>query len=350
MPEITLLLIAIIVIGLIFDFTNGFHDTANAIATVVATRVLTPQVAVLMAGGLNLIGAFFASRVAQTIESGLIDTSRSPHVTQQMVRHVTPGLTDDSFQVVILAAIVGALVWNLITWYFGIPSSSSHALVGGLVGASIVYAGTGSVLWGGLWHKVVIPMVLSPLTGLLVGFCIMGLIYKVVASANARKVGAAGRHLQLFSAALMAFSHGSNDAQKTMGIITMALVAEGLHSGPGIPKWVICLCAIAMALGTLSGGYRIMKTMGHKIMRLEPIQGFAAETTAATVILGSSWLGFPVSTTHVVTGSIFGVGSARRPKAVRWGLGRTMVVAWVLTLPAAGLVGGLTYLLLRGLG
>ncbi len=254
------------------------------------------------------------------------------------------------FQVVILAAVLGAIVWNLITWKFGIPSSSSHALIGGLCGAAIIHGGLNFVLWGGILHKVLIPLVGSPLMGFVLGFLLMSLIFKFLAHANPGRVSSAFRHLQIVSAAAMAFTHGLNDAQKSMGIITMTLVSARMITEPVVPMWVVLSCAAAMALGTSAGGWRIIKTMGHKIIRLEPVHGFAAETSAAIVLFVTSHFGMPVSTTHVISGSIFGVGSSKRLSAVRWGVAQNMVMAWVLTLPASGLVAALSYKLLMFMG
>jgi PiT family inorganic phosphate transporter len=253
-------------------------------------------------------------------------------------------------QVVILAAIVGAIVWNLITWKFGIPSSSSHALIGGLCGAAIIHGGLPAVLWDGIVRKVLIPLVGSPAMGFILGFLIMSFIFKTLAHAHPGRVNAIFRHLQIVSAAAMAFTHGLNDAQKSMGIITMALVSSHLISEPIVPTWVVLSCSTVMALGTSVGGWRIIKTMGHKIIRLEPVHGFAAETTSAIVLFITSHFGMPVSTTHTISGSIFGVGASKRLTAVRWGVAQTMVMAWVLTLPAAGLVAALTYKLLMFFG
>jgi PiT family inorganic phosphate transporter len=327
MPEITILLILVVVAALAFDYINGFHDTANAIATVVSTRVLSPRTAIGMAAILNFVGAFYSESVAKTIAKGLVDPSQAT-------------------QAVILSGVVGAIVWNLITWKYGIPSSSSHALIGGLLGAALAHAGTRVVMWDGVKEKVLIPLIGSPLAGFVIGFVLMGLIFALFARANPGRVGHLFRRLQIFSAAFMAFTHGSNDAQKSMGIITMALVSMGFLKAPNVPTWVVIACAAAMALGTAAGGYRIIKTMGHKIIRLEPVHGFAAETTAATVILIATHFKMPVSTTHTIAGSIFGVGASKRLSAVRWGVARSMVMAWVLTLPCAALVAALFYELL----
>jgi PiT family inorganic phosphate transporter len=325
------LVFLIVVCSLVFDFINGFHDTANAIATVVSTRVLSPRTAILMSASLNFVGALCFTKVAETIAKGLVSGATQP---------------------VILAAIVGAIVWNLVTWYFGIPSSSSHALVGGLIGASMGRAGTNAVLWMGVRDKVLIPLVGSPVAGLFIGLVLMLIIRMIFANRPAGSTGRLFRGMQIFSSAFMSFAHGSNDAQKSMGIITLALVSYGGHNlaKAPIPLWVKFACAVAMALGTSVGGWRIIKTMGHKIMRLEPVHGFAAETTASLVILYATMTGTTVSTTHVISGSIFGVGAATRLSAVRWQVAVNMVMAWVLTMPAAGAVAAACYYGLHALG
>jgi PiT family inorganic phosphate transporter len=277
---------------------------------------------------LNFAGAFFSTNVAQTIAKGLV----TAHAATQMV---------------ILAAVVGAIVWNIVTWAFGIPSSSSHALVGGLVGAALVQGGLHAVLWNGVLNKVVLPMILSPVVGGIIGFILMALIYVLFARVSAQNADTIFRNLQRLSAAAMSFSHGQNDAQKTMGVITLALVS--FHMLPGgkhiaIPTWVIIACAGAMGLGTAAGGWRIIRTMGHRIMRLAPVNGFAAEAAGSLTILGASAMGMAVSTTHVISGSIFGVGIAKNLYGVRWNTAERMVVAWGLTLPAAAAVAGLVLL------
>ncbi len=329
MHSISILLIMIVIFALVFDFINGFHDTANAIATVVSTRVLSPRAAILMAAVLNFGGALVSTQVAKTIASGLVY-----------------GAT----QTVVLSALIGAIVWNLITWRYGIPSSSSHALIGGLCGAAFVHGGAATILWNGLLLKVLIPLVTSPVAGFLLGFLIMKIIYALFSHSHPGQVSHWFRRLQIVSAALMAFSHGQNDAQKSMGIITIALMSQGLIKSNSIPLWVVLACATAMALGTSSGGWRIIRTMGHKILRLEPVHGFAAETSASIVILLAGRFGAPVSTTHVISGSIFGVGASKRLSAVRWGVAQSMLVAWVLTLPASGFIAAISYLLLHKLG
>jgi PiT family inorganic phosphate transporter len=321
------LLITIVAVALIFDYTNGFHDTANAIATSVSTRALSPRVAIIMAAGLNLLGALLYTGVAKTVGAGLVNTDL---VTLPLV----------------LSALIGAVAWNFTTWYFGIPSSSSHALIGGLVGAMIAKAGISGVEWSGVVDKVIVPMVGSPALGFVVAWLLMTGLVWLVRRWPPRPVNHWFRILQPFSAGFMAFSHGGNDAQKTMGVITLALFASGKISSFTIPLWVKIACALAMALGTYSGGWRIIHTLGSKVIKLDPIHGFAAETSAASVIQLATHLGFPVSTTHTITAAIMGVGSTQRLSAVRWGVAGNIVTAWVLTLPAAGLIAGLTYLVI----
>jgi PiT family inorganic phosphate transporter len=325
------LIVLIIACALAFDFINGFHDTANAIATVVSTRVLTPRVAITMAASLNFIGALCFTKVAETIAKGLV-TDASQHM--------------------ILAAILGAIAWNLITWYFGIPSSSSHALVGGLIGAAWLHGGINSIKWHGVLTKVVFPLVTSPISGFLIGILIMGTIIYFLARANAARTSQTFRMLQVVSSAFMSFTHGSNDAQKSMGIIALAVASYGGHNiaKAPIPLWVKVACAVAMALGTSVGGWRIINTMGQRILRLDPVHGFAAEMSASLVILYATLRGSTVSTTHVISGAIFGVGSVKRLSAVRWQVARTMVIAWVLTIPATAVVAAGIYLGLGVLG
>jgi len=322
MPEPFFLVVLVVIMALVFDYINGFHDTANAIATVVSTRVLSPRSAIILAAVLNFVGALVAQNVAKTIASGLVDKS---FVNQS----------------VILSAILGAIVWNLITWKYGIPSSSSHALIGGLCGAAISRGGIGALKLDGLKEKVLVPLVMSPIIGVVIGFVLMFLIYLIARKIRSNNALMIFKPLQILSSSLMAFSHGSNDAQKSMGIITLALVAGGFipHSDKVIiPLWVMLSCALVMALGTAAGGWRIIKTMGHKILRMEPPQGFAAETGASIVILLASKLGIPVSTTHVISSSIFGVGLAKNKNAVRWIVARDMIFAWVLTIPASAIM------------
>ncbi|AIE84706.1 inorganic phosphate transporter [Fimbriimonas ginsengisoli] len=329
MHEVGLLIVLVVVFALAFDYINGFHDTANAIATVVSTRVLTPLQAILMATVLNFAGALIANSVAKTIAGDIVAQS---FATEQVV----------------LAAVIGGIVWNLVTWKYGVPSSSSHALIGGLCGAALAHGGFQVIQWKGLIFKVLIPLVTSPIVGFIIGFVIMALIAKFFSNAHPVRAGTVFRRLQILSSAAMAFAHGQNDAQKSMGIITLALI--GGHFLPvkaDVPLWVKIACAIAMALGTSAGGWRIIRTMGHKIIRLEPVNGFAAETSGAAVILTASHFGMPLSTTHVIAGSIFGVGASKRISAVRWQVAHTMVAAWIITIPAAATVGALAYGLVR---
>ena len=319
------LLIAIVVLALVFDYTNGFHDSANAIATSVSTRALSPRVAVLMAAGFNLFGALVSTNVASTVGKGIVDTNL---VTLPLV----------------LSALVGAVVWNLTTWYFALPSSSSQALFGGLIGAMLAAVGISGVEWSGVVDKIILPMVLSPVIGFGAAFLLMTILVWIVRKRPLAPVNRTFRRLQPFSAAFMAYAHGGNDAQKTMGVITLALVSSGHLATFTIPLWVKLACAITMALGTYSGGWRIMHTLGSKVIKLDPIHGFAAETSAATVIQIATHFGFPVSTTHTITAAIMGVGATRRLKAVRWGVAGNIATAWVLTLPAAALVAAGVYL------
>ena len=329
MFEVPLLLAVIVLVDLVFDFTNGAHDCANAIATVVSTKVVTPRFAVGAAALLNLGGALLGTEVAKTLGSGIV----LPHVVE-------------GSHVLVLAALVGAIAWNCITWYYGIPSSSSHALIGGLIGAAVADEGFGALNVSGIVDKVLIPLVGSPLAGYIAGFLIMWLIYWIFGHVHRSKVNWTFRHLQLVSAGFMATSHGLNDAQKTMGIVTLALVIFGEIDSVEVPLWVKLACAGAMALGTAVGGWKIVKTMGHRIFKLEPVHGFAAESSAALVITGASLLGAPVSTTHTISACIFGVGSTRL-SAVRWNVAGSLLVAWTLTLPAAGIVGFISYKLLH---
>jgi len=326
---LNVMLILVILLALVFDLINGFHDTANAIATSVSTRVLSPRAAIIMAAGLNFIGALVNTSVAKTISSGFVNGSLE--------------------QYVIIAALLAGIIWDLITWCLGIPSSSSHALIGGLVGASIVYASsTDKIIWSGVLDKVVIPLFTSPVVGFIFGYLIMSLLFVVCRPFSQRFVNKWFSKLQMVSAAFMAYSHGSNDAQKSMGIITLALVSGGvLSQDAGIPLWVKLACAIAMALGTSLGGWKIIKTIGINMIRLQPIGGFAAETGAALIIHIMTAFGAPVSTTHVISASIMGVGASKRLSAVRWSLARNIVVAWVITIPATMLLGAAITLILK---
>ncbi|MBO0830136.1 MAG: inorganic phosphate transporter [Streptosporangiales bacterium] len=318
-------LVLVLAISLCFDFTNGFHDAANAIATSVSTRALTPRVALALAAVMNLLGAFLGTRVAATVGQGIIHPPETEH-----------GL------VIVFAAVAGAISWNLITWYFGLPSSSTHALIGGLVGAAL--AAGNPVLWLGVVDKVVIPMVLSPVVGLVVGYLVMLAIIWIFRNSSPAKMNRGFRLAQSVSAAGMALGHGLQDAQKTMGIIVLALVVTGYHHGFSVPVWVIVLSATAMAFGTYAGGWRIMRTLGRRIIELDPPHGFAAEATAASILYVTAFVfAAPISTTHTITSAIMGVGATRRLSAVRWGVAGNIVVAWLLTIPAAAIVAAIVY-------
>ena len=328
MPSALALLIGVVVLAVTFDFINGFHDTANAIATVVATRVLTPVQAILMAGGLNFLGAITGTAVAKTIGQGLVDANT---ITQQAV----------------IAALLAAISWNLITWYLGIPSSSSHALIGGIIGAAISQAGLGAPQYRAILDKVVLPFLVSPLLGFFGALLFMIVLMRLFSSRTPAWVHAIFGRLQIFSSAFMAYSHGGNDAQKTMGVITLALVTYGAQKGFDIPLWVILTSATAMALGTASGGWRIIRTMGTRLTALQPIHGFVAETTAGLVIEVASRLGYPLSTTHVISSSILGVGASRRLRAVRWSIAGGIVTAWIITLPTCAGLAWAIYAVIR---
>ncbi|MEY2878969.1 MAG: hypothetical protein RLZZ15_1349 [Verrucomicrobiota bacterium] len=350
------LFLLVLLAALVFEYINGFHDTANAIATVVSTKVLTARQAIMMAAFFNLIGALAGTAVAKTISGGLVEANAVTMLT-------------------VFCALFGAIIWNLLTWWLGLPSSSSHALIGGLCGAAIATAGGNwsALIWSatdkkgaaiGLWPKVVLPMFSSPLIGFVGGALLMWILMIALRKATPRLVSLIFGKAQLLSAAFMAYGHGRNDAQKTMGIITLALFT-GTTAGvfkdlpewatflrvtefKDIPYWVVVTCAITMGVGTAAGGYRIIRTMGHKMVKLQPVHGFAAETTAAIIIDGASMIGVPVSTTHVISTSIMGVGATKRFSAVKWGVVERILWAWVLTLPVTGLLGyGLTLLLRR---
>jgi PiT family inorganic phosphate transporter len=321
---VTASLVVVLLLAVVFDYINGFHDTANAIATSVATRALRPQHAILMAAAFNFIGAFAGTAVAKTIGAGLVNEATTS-------------------QTIVVAALLGAIAWNLLTWRLGIPSSSSHALIGALLGATVLAAGTGAVKWDGVVGKVLVPLVSSPVLGFIIAFFLMIALYWIFRRASRRPLTRGFRRLQVLSAGYMAFSHGSNDAQKTMGIVTLALFSAGVIPTVDVPVWVIVGAASAISLGTAVGGWRIMRTMGHRVVELEPIHGFAAETTAATVLLATAHFGMPVSTTHVISSAIMGVGSSKGPRGVRWGVARTILIAWVVTLPATALAGALAW-------
>ncbi len=331
MEGVTLSLIVVIILAVIFDYVNGFHDTANAIATSVATRALSPRHAILMATAFNFIGAFAGTAVAKTIGSGLVDEQTTT-------------------QAIVMAALLGAIAWDLITWWFAVPSSSSQALVGGLLGATIVAAGWGALNIPGIVGKVIIPGLTSPLIGFAVAFLLMLALYWIFQKARRKPMARIFRRLQVGSAAYMAFAHGSNDAQKTMGIITLALFSAGVIATNDVPPWVIVVSATALSLGTAVGGWRIMHTMGQRVAVLEPVHGFAAETTAASVLVVTAHFGMPVSTTHVISSAIMGVGSARGTKGVRWGVARRILLAWVVTIPASAIIAAASWFVLNALG
>jgi inorganic phosphate transporter, PiT family len=322
----------VIVTGLAFDFTNGFHDTANAMATSIATRALNPRVAVGLSAALNLLGAFLSLSVAATIASGLVDT----HLVTLTV---------------VFSGLAGAIVWNLITWYFGIPSSSSHALIGGVIGSMLAAAGSHAVQWQGLVSKVIIPAVLSPFIAALVATVGTYLVYRIARTMRERARGDAFRIGQIGSASMVSLAHGTNDAQKTMGIITLALIANGtLAAGASTPIWVIVTCALTIAAGTYTGGWRVIRTLGKGLVEIESPQGFAAESSSAAVILLSTHFGYSLSTTQVATGSILGCGLGKKGAQVRWNVAGRMATAWVITLPSAGVMGAVSYYLAYAVG
>jgi inorganic phosphate transporter, PiT family len=315
----SVLLVAVIVVGLAFDFTNGFHDTANYVATWVGTRAVTPRLAVAISAAANLAGAFVTTAVAKTVGKGIIDTGLATEKT-------------------ILAALFGAIVWNLLTWWQGLPSSSTHALIGGLVGAALVQSGTRGVQWTGLWQKVVLPALASPVIGFIGAFVLLVIIYRVFFGLSPGVAHRGFRYGQLLSGTWVAFTHGANDAQKTMGVIALALYTHGSISHFYIPTWVKIAAGLTIAAGTYAGGWRIIRTLGQRIYKLQPEDGFAAQVSSGTTLWIGTHYGFPISTTHVVTGAVMGAGATRRFSAVRWGVAGNIVFAWLLTIPAAGLV------------
>ncbi len=354
MTTALILLFVVLLVVLAFEYINGFHDTANAIATVVSTKVLTPRQALLLASGMNLVGAFFGQAVAKTIHSGIVD--------DKIVAVTT---------LTIFCAMMGGIIWNLVTWWFGMPSSSTHALVGGLIGASLGAAKgdwhvliwsrvkidkvTGAESMEGIFHKVVVPMITSPLLGVTIGFIFMGLLFWLIRNWRPHTVNTVFGRLQILSAGYMGFGHGMADAQKTMGVIMLTLFAatqagelNGLpewmsflkiaDKSATIPTWIIMTCAFTMAAGTYAGGWRIIKTLGHKMVKMKPVHGFAAETTAATILAVTGYMGMPVSTTHTITTSIMGVGAAKRWNAIQWSLVERIVWAWIMTIPVTALL------------
>jgi inorganic phosphate transporter, PiT family len=318
------LLIVVIAVGIAFDFTNGFHDTANYVATWVGTRAIAPRTAVVISAAANLAGAFVTTAVAKTVGKGLIDTHL---VTNQAL----------------LAALVGAIAWNLVTWWLGLPSSSTHALVGGLCGAALAQAGSKGVQWHGVWEKVIIPGALSPVIGFAGAFVLVVVIYRLFFRTPPGMANRGFRYGQLVSGTWVAFTHGANDAQKTMGVIALALYTHGSISTFYIPTWVKVVAGLTIGAGTYVGGWRIIRTLGQRIYKMAPEHGFAAQISAGTTLYLGTHFGFPISTTHVVTGSVMGAGATRRLSAVRWGVAGNIVSAWLLTLPAAGLVAAALY-------
>lgn len=321
-----LLLFLVVAAALVFDYINGFHDTANAIATCVSTRALSVRNAILMAALLNFAGALISTKVATTIGRGIVNAK-------------------DVTQMVIFAGVMGAIIWNLITWYWGLPSSSSHALIGGIIGSAVAHAGSTVLLWGGL-KKIVLALILSPVVGAALGFLFMLAVLWGFRNKAPGPLNTGFRRLQVLSAAFMAFSHGTADAQKSMGVITLALLSYGAIPTFEVPLWVKFSCAVAMGLGTAAGGWRIIKTIGKDFVKLQPVHGFCVETAAAGVILGAASIGMPVSTTHVITSSILGVGLSKRLTAVNWNVAYRILWAWVLTIPASAVVAFITYVTL----
>ncbi|MDA8430625.1 MAG: inorganic phosphate transporter [Geobacteraceae bacterium] len=328
MLEPAFVMLCLVILGaLLFDYINGFHDTANAIATCISTRALSVKSAILMAAVLNFAGAMISTKVATTIGKGIVDSS---NVTQMVV----------------LAGVLGAIIWNLVTWYYGMPSSSSHAIIGGIMGSVFAHAGLGALKWGGL-RNIVLALLISPIMGTIVGFIFMLILYRVFRNSAPSGLNKNFRRMQIASAALMAFSHGTADAQKSMGVITMSLVSYGFLKTFAVPWEVMVACATAMALGTAAGGWRIIKTVGRDFVKLQPVHGFCVETASAGVILGASAFGMPTSTTHVITSAILGVGLSKRLTAVNWKVAQRILVAWVLTIPASALMAYLAYQVLN---
>ena len=328
MIELQYMIFIVIILALVFDFINGFHDTANAIATSVSTRALYPNNAIMLAAGFNFFGAMVSTGVAKTIGGDIV---------------ISPGIVDEK---IIIAALVGAITWNLLTWYFGIPSSSSHALIGGLIGAVLISVGVDGLNFNGI-GKILIALIASPAIALITGIIIMNIIFRAFDKFNPHVINDKFRRMQIVSAAMIAFSNGSNDAQKSMGIITLALFSGGFIAEFEVPTYVKVLCATAMAIGTATGGWRIIKTVGGKIFKLEPPSGFAADLNSSCVVFGATLLSLPVSTTHVVSGSIMGVGTAKRVNAVRWGVAQQMVKAWGMTIPITAAIGASAFFLVE---
>ena len=330
--ENDLIIIIVVATALAFDFTNGFHDTANVVATSISTRAMAPKLAVTYAAILNFVGAFLSLEVAATIAKGIVEADL-----------VTP--------LIVFGGLIGAISWNLVTWYFGLPSSSAHALIGGVVGAAFVSQGPDAVIGGGLLGKVAVPALVAPTLAFVVAGLSILVIYRIVGRLRPGSVTRGFKAGQIISGGLLALAHGTNDAQKTMGVITLALIANGNLAGDADPPfWVVVSAATAIALGTYLGGWRIIKTMGSRIIKMDSAQGFAAQGSGAAVILASTHGGFPLSTTHTISGAVMGAGAAKRLSAVRWGVAGNIVIAWVLTLPAAAVIGGATYGITRLFG
>ncbi|MEK4762800.1 inorganic phosphate transporter [Viridibacillus sp. FSL E2-0187] len=329
MDTVLFLTILVVIFALLFDFINGFHDTANAIATAVSTRALPPRVAVLMAATMNFIGAITFTGVAKALAKDIVDP-----------------FAIDNGVVIILAALLSAIIWNLVTWYYGIPSSSSHALIGSLAGAAIAAAGFAVLNYEG-FIKIIKALIYSPFIAIVAGFIMMSIFKVLFKDLNLYRTNKGFRRLQIFTAAVQSFTHGTNDAQKSMGIITMALIAAGLQTGDDIPMWVRIAAATAMGLGTSIGGYKIIKTVGGKIMKIRPVNGAAADLASAAVIFGATQLHLPVSTTHVISSSIMGVGSAQRVKGVKWGVAKKIVLTWIITLPTSAIMGAAIFFVLN---
>jgi inorganic phosphate transporter, PiT family len=324
------LLVITILVALGFDFTNGFHDTANSVATSVSTRALTPRLAVMIAAAANFVGAFVTTAVAATVGQGIIDAELATEKT-------------------VLAALIGAIAWNLLTWWFGLPSSSSHALFGGLIGAALVQSGADGVEWDGVVHKILLPALVAPALAFVAGFAVLVAIYWVFRWITRGVGNRMFRYGQLASGTFMAFTHGANDAQKTMGVIALALFTHGTIDEFYIPTWVKIAAGTAIALGTYVGGWRIMRTLGQRLYSMEPEAGFSSQTSAATTIYLATQLGYPLSTTHVISGAVLGSGATQRLSAVRWGIAGNIVTAWLLTIPAAALVAAAIYWPIQGL-
>jgi inorganic phosphate transporter, PiT family len=327
-----IILVIVVATALAFDFTNGFHDTANVVATSISTRAMSPRIAVAYSAALNFAGAFISLEVAATVAEDVVEAGA-----------ITP--------TVVFAGLIGAIAWNLITWYYGLPSSSSHALIGGVVGSTVAAVGTGAVLADGIAGNVLIPAVVAPTVAFLIGALAITASYAIVGRLRPGPVGRGFRLGQTVSGGVLALAHGTNDAQKTMGVITLALVANGtLDADAGVPFWVVVSAATAIALGTYSGGWRIIRTMGTRIIKMDAAQGFAAQGAGSAVILASSHFGFPLSTTQVISGGVMGAGAGKRVSAVRWGVAGNIVMAWLLTLPAAAAIGAAAYAVTRAFG